>query len=277
MNCLERALPKRGKISKGACSMINFIMLPFIMAFNAQTQSPATGFLQRKVVLNEREYCYQVFIPKNYSAQQKWPMLLFLHGAGERGNDCNAHTLVGLGKIVRQQSATFPFIVVMPQCRRGQVWHGEMEQQALQALEQTVVEFNGDRNRIYLTGLSMGGYGAFYFAANHPEKFAALVAICGGVVPPRTFPFPPQAAAQIPQDQPYETIARKIRKTPVWIFHGSADRTIPVTESRNMAAALRALGGNVKYTEYEGVEHNSWDRAYAEKELFPWLLGQKLK
>lgn len=257
--------------------MVYFMLLPLLLAFNPLLQSTPTGFIQRKVVLRENEYCYQVFVPKNFNAKQKWPVLLFLHGAGERGSDCSAQTEVGLGRAIRQQMDTFPFVVVMPQCRWRNVWHGEMEQQALQALEQTLVEFNGDRKRIYLTGLSMGGYGAFYFAANHPQKFAALVTICGGVVPPRTFPFPPEAAAQIPKEKPYETIARKIGKTPAWIFHGSADRTIPVTESRNMAEALRARGNNVKYTEYEGVEHNSWDRAYAEKELFPWLLAQELK
>ena len=257
--------------------MLTLLLFPFIAAIASPHSSPTTGFIQRHVTLAKNEYCYQVFVPKNFSAQKKWPVILFLHGAGERGDDCNAPTEIGLGPVLRKQSASFPSIVVMPQCRSREIWFGEMEQYALQALDQTIVEFNGDRERVYLTGLSMGGYGTYYLAAHHPKKFAALMPICGGVVPPRNFPFPPHVAEQVPRDKPYETIAKKIGKTPVWIFHGEADPTIPVSESRSMAAALRGLGGVVKYTEYAGVEHNSWDRAYAEPEWLNWLLAQRLK
>ncbi|MEK7728184.1 MAG: alpha/beta hydrolase-fold protein, partial [candidate division KSB1 bacterium] len=177
--------------------MLALIFLPFMTALFS---SPATGFLQRQVTLHNNEYCYQIFVPKNFTPKQKWPVLLFLHGAGERGSDCSAQTEIGLGPLLAQQRDTFPAIVVMPQCRPREVWFGEMEQYALLALEQTLAEFNGDRSRVYLTGLSMGGYGTFYLAARNPNKFAALLPICGGVVPPRTFPFPPHVAAQIPQD-----------------------------------------------------------------------------
>ncbi len=256
--------------------MIHLLML-LVTAFTVPAPSTETGFLQRKVTLGNNEYCYQVFVPKRYAPKQEWPVLLFLHGAGERGNDCAMQTGTGLGPALRRQMETFPGLVVLPQCHWGEVWFADMEQQALQALEQTIAEFHGDRSRVYLTGLSMGGYGTFYIASRNPGKFAALVPICGGVVPPRTFPFPPHVIAQVPKDKPYDTIAQKIGKTPVWIFHGSADRTIPVTESRNMVAALRALSGNVKYTEYEGVAHNSWDRAYAEEDLWRWLFAQRLR
>lgn len=256
--------------------MLAFFMLPVMATCASFFFPPATGFLQRKVTLNRNEYCYQVFLPKNFTPKQKWPVILFLHGAGERGEDCEAQTEVGLGALLQQQRETFPCIVVLPQCRTREVWFGAMEQYALQALEQSLAEFNGDRTRVYLTGLSMGGYGTFYFAARNPNKFAALMPICGGVVPPPRFPFPPKAQEQLPREKPYETIAKQIGKTPVWAFHGDADPTIPASESRSMAAALRALGGNVKYTEYQGVEHNSWDRAYAEKEWLPWMLAQKL-
>jgi len=257
--------------------MLPFMIMFIMMALLSPQSSIATSFLQRKATIAKKEYCYQVFVPKNFTPKQKWPVLLFLHGAGERGGDCSAQTEVGLGPLLQQQRNTFPGIVVLPQCRPREVWLGEMERYALQALEQTVVEFNGDRSRLYLTGLSMGGYGTFYIAARNPNKFAALMPICGGVVPPPTFPFPQHVAQHVPHDKPYETIAKQLGKTPVWIFHGDADRTIPVTESRNMAAALRALGGNVKYTEYAGVGHNSWDRAYAEKDWLPWMLAQRLR
>jgi predicted peptidase len=234
-----------------------------------------TGFLNRTITVNGTQYCYQVYIPADYTPKKKWPVILFLHGAGERGEDCELQTRVGIGPAIRRDTTSFPCLVVLPQCRRGLVWAGEMEAQALQALEQTIKEFNGDRQRVYLTGLSMGGYGTWYFAARHPGKFAAIAPICGGVVPPARFPFPPDAAAQIPAEKPYETIAAKIGKTPVWIFHGDADLSIPVGESRRMHAALQASGGNVKYTEYPGVGHNSWDQAYAEPGLLSWLLAQR--
>ncbi|MDZ7289286.1 MAG: alpha/beta hydrolase-fold protein [candidate division KSB1 bacterium] len=237
---------------------------------------PTTGFLNRTVTVDTTTYRYQVYLPANFTSRKKWPIILFLHGAGERGDDGLLQTQVGIGAAIRQHAERFPCLVVFPQCRPNKVWAGEMETQALAALDQTVKEFNGDPEQIYLTGLSMGGYGTWQFAARHPGKFAALVPICGGVIPPADFPFPPEAAAQIPADKPYETIAAKIGKTPVWIFHGDADQAIPVSESRQMNEALQVLGGNVKYTEYPGIGHNSWDKAYAEPELMTWLLSQKL-
>jgi predicted peptidase len=257
----------------------NFFLLLLVITCteSACARKIATGFLKRSVTIGTTTYCYQVYIPADYTPKKKWPVILFLHGAGERGEDCELQTHAGIGPAIRRDTTTFPCLVVLPQCRHGAVWAGEMETQALQALEQTIKEFNGDRQHVYLTGLSMGGYGAWYFAARHPGKFSAIAPVCGGVVPPARFPFPPEAAAQIPTEKPYETIARKIGKTPVWIFHGDADQSIPVTESRQMHEALQALGGTVKYTEYPGVGHNSWDKAYGEAKFVSWLLSQRLK
>lgn len=239
-------------------------------------QEMKTGFLKREIKIKSQSYCYQIFVPQKFSAAQKWPVILFLHGAGERGADCEHQTQVGLAPAIRKQIETFPAVVVFPQCRRDSVWIGDMEELALKALDTTVKEFNGDLSRIYLTGISMGGYGTWYLAAHYPQKFAALAPVCGGIIPPPGRLFPRNALALIPKDKPYETIAQKIDKTPVWLFHGDADASVPVSESRKMNAALQALGGNVKYTEYPGVQHNSWDNAYAEPELFSWLLAQRL-
>ena len=147
-----------------------------------------------------------------------------------------------------------------------------MEALALKALEQTMKEFNGDPARVYLTGLSMGGYGTWYVASRHPGMFAAIAPICGGIRTPATIAIPPVSTA----DEPYTDVARRIGKTSVWVFHGSADRTISVEESRNIVRALKASGGNVRYTEYEGVGHNAWDPAYSDPEFFPWLLSYRL-
>lgn len=116
----------------------------------------------------------------------------------------------------------------------------------------------------------MGGYGTWAIAAKTPARFAAIAPICGGVREPRRGANQPAAEAD-----PYSPAAAKIGKTPVWIFHGGDDKTVPVTESREMNRALKAAGADPKYTEYEGVGHNSWDRAYGEPEFMPWLLAQK--
>jgi predicted peptidase len=167
----------------------------------------------------------------------------------------------------------------MPQCLAGtHLWTEDaMEAQALAALDRTIKEFNGDRERVYLTGLSMGGYATWDLAAKYPGKFAAYVPICGGI---RGLKDHPEIAGALGRDakvtDPYAETAQRIGKTPVWIFHGDADDSVPVEESRKMAEALKATGANYKYTEYAGIGHNSWEKAYAEPELVPWLLSQKL-
>lgn len=234
-------------------------------------------FQSRRITSGATEYQYRVFAPKGWSKKKKkWPVLFFLHGAGERGDDNLAQTRVGIGPAILRQSETFPFVVVLPQCPRNRWWtEPDMQAMALNALDQTAKEFNGDTNRTCLTGLSMGGYGSWLMAANNPKRFAALAIVCGGVRPPPRLNLPEAALPPDLTDDLYGAVAAKVGKTPVWVFHGSADPAVPVTESRNMVAALKAAGGNVRYNEYEGVGHNSWDKAYAEAELFPWLFSQR--
>jgi len=113
-------------------------------------------------------------------------------------------------------------------------------------------------------------------ASNNPSHFAALAVVCGGVVPPRGITLPNELTPPENGD-PYGAVASKVRKIPVWVFHGNADTAVPVSESRKMVDAIKAAGGNVRYNEYDGVGHNSWDKAYAETELFPWLLTHRVK
>jgi predicted peptidase len=237
-----------------------------------------TGFLNRSVVIAGQVYRYEVFVPGNFDPHQKWPVLLFLHGIGERGDDGVLESDVGIAHAIRQNASNFPFIVVMPQCRKDRHWiDSDMQAQVLGAVERSIKEFNGDRSRLYLTGLSMGGYGTWEMAARYPGKFAAFVPICGGIHGP---PGKPEVSVGVAKDaqisDPYAETARRVGSTPVWIFHGGADPVVPVEESRQMAQALQAAKGNVRYTEYPGVGHNAWDKAYGEPDLVPWLLAQRL-
>ena len=237
-----------------------------------------TGFLDREVEVNRATYRYQVFVPPTFDPHKKWPVILFLHGVGSRGDDGFRQTDIGLPHAIRRQVSRFPFIVVMPQCRKNTKWiDPTMQAEALAALDNSIREFHGDRDRVYLTGLSMGGYGVWDMTAQHPGIFAAYVPISGGIYGP---PKVPEARVNLAADpnvrDPYAETAKRIGTTPIWIFHGSDDGTVPVEESRKMAQALKAANANFRYTEYAGVGHDAWDRAYAEPELVPWLLAQTL-
>jgi predicted peptidase len=240
-----------------------------------------TGFLDREIILGSIRYRYQVYVPVNYVRGKPLPVILFLHGVGEGGEDGLLPTQVGLGSAIRQARQRFPFIVVFPQARRDQLWAGEMATLALKTLDQVVKEFNGDPQRLYVTGISMGGHGTWYVAAKAPGKFAAIVPICGFVnvkqpdlpAERKTFALKDNPFAKSPD--PYVAAASQISKVPTWIFHGDADPVISPDESRRMFQTLKASGFDVKYTEYDGVAHDAWDRAYAEPDLVPWLLSHR--
>lgn len=254
-----------------------FALLLILCAVSA-TARVQTGFLDRTVSISGRSYRYQVYIPADFRSKKSWPVMLFLHGAGERGSDGLLQTDVGLPHAIRQNASRFPFVVVIPQCNQDKTWgEPEMRAQALAALDASISEFHGDRNHIYLTGLSMGGFGTWEIAAANPGRFAALVPICSGVRPLKDWPeLKVKVSDASKAADPYAEVARRIGHTPVWMFHGDADQSVPVEESRHMAEALKAANAEFKYTEYPGVNHNSWDKAYAEPELLPWLLAHKL-
>jgi predicted peptidase len=245
------------------------------LTLHAAAGPQQTGFLNRKVAVEGTEYRYVVYVPPDWSADRTWPVVLFLHGAGERGDDGLIQSEVGLGGAIRRHVDRFPAVVVMPQCRKNLWWtEPSMRAQALAALEAAFNEFHGDPARVYLTGLSMGGYGTWAIAAASPGKFAAIAPVCGGV---RRRARPGEAQPEETAADPYADTAKKIGATPVWVFHGGADPTVPVAESRKMVDALKTAGNEARYTEYEGVGHNSWDKAYNEPEFASWLFGQRLK
>jgi predicted peptidase len=247
--------------------MVRFILLSLLVGgiFNfispGQARGQKSGLLSRDMKVGDKSYGYQIYMPEKLAGKENLPVILFLHGIGQRGSGgfVKGAALI----LIRQYLEKLPAIVVLPQCERGRYWSDpEMEAMVMGSLNESVKEFKADRQRLYMIGVSMGGYGAWHMAAEHRHTFAAFVAICGGS-PLRT------------ADR-FESIARRVGQTPVWVFHGAEDRIVPVSESREMVAALKELKGNVRYSEYEGVGHNVWLNAMKEPELLPWLLSKRL-
>jgi predicted peptidase len=236
-------------------------------------QEIQTGFLDGVVTVAQQDYRYQVYVPRAYDPGQRWPVILFLHGAGERGGDGVLQTVVGLGDAVRRDPARFPALVVFPQAPADALWTGAPAEAAMAALEAVMVRYATDPDRVYLTGISMGGNGAWYLAYRHPDRFAAVAPICGWV---ESHPHFSRGQVVPGQDgEPFQALAQRLAGVPIWIFHGDADTAVPVEQSRRAAAALEAAGADVRYTELPGVGHNSWDPAYQSSELSHWLFQQR--
>ncbi len=234
-----------------------------------------TGFLDRTVTVEGTTYHYQVYVPFSYADSAPWPVILFLHGAGERGKDGLAQTQVGLGAALRQHPERYPAIVVMPQLTPDSLWVGLPARMAMAALDKTLKEFKTDPDRVYLTGLSMGGNGSWYLAYRHASRFAAVVPVCGWIAPFAERLGKVESVVPPEDGDPYEAMARRLVKTPVWIFHGEEDPVVPVEDSRKVAAALTAAGAPVQFSEVPGIGHNSWDPAYGSKKFAEWLFKQR--
>src|SRR6266536_461477 len=257
-----------------ASRTFTFALLPILCAVCASARIE-TGFLDRTVSVSGSSYRYQIYVPADFRSKKSWPVILFLHGAGERGSDGLLQTDVGIGHAIRLDASRFPFIVVLPQCGKDKIWgEPDMQALALAALDASIKEFHGDRKHVYLTGLSMGGFGTWELAAPNPVRFAAIVPICSGVQPQKDWPQLRVTLIDDPRiSDPFAEVARRIGSIPEWMFHSEADQAGPVEHSRHMAEALKAAGADFKYTEYPAVNHNSWDKGYAEPDLVPWLLA----
>ena len=248
------------------------ILLP-LLAMALQGQRVETGFLDRTITVAGRSYRYEVYVPADYQSKPSWPAILFLHGAGERGDDGLLQTNVGLAPAIRKNPSRYPAIVIMPQVPRDSQWVGAPADMAVAALQQTMKEFKIDPKRVYLTGLSMGGHGTWYVAYRNPDLFAAVVPICGWV---REIGFFKGSVPVVPGDSAavMTNLVQRLGKTPIWIFHGEVDQVVNVNGSREPAAALKAAGADVRYSELLGLDHNSWDAAYGSDEFTRWLFAQ---
>ncbi|MBN2279542.1 MAG: prolyl oligopeptidase family serine peptidase [Candidatus Marinimicrobia bacterium] len=219
---------------------------------NFEVRSGQNPAVFKKTLKKEIMVNYLIHLPENYKKDgQSFPMLVFLHGAGERGNDIEKVKAWGPPKIA-ENDKSFPYVLVSPQCPEGDWWSNPSQLENLYVLITAVMEnYNVDKSKVYLTGLSMGGYGTWALAIQHPELFAAIAPICGGGQPRMT---------------------RNLVDIPTWVFHGAKDTVVPINESENMVNALKKFGGNVKFTVFPEATHNSWTQAYNETDLLTWFL-----
>ena len=202
----------------------------------------------------QAEINYLMFLPKDYANTGKpSPMIVFLHGSGERGSDLEKVKAWGPPAIV-EKNPDFPFIVLSPQCPEGQWWNIFLLKGMI---DDVLAKYNVDKSRVYLTGLSMGGFGAWELAMTFPDYFAAVAPICGGGNP---------------------ILVSKLKNTPVWVFHGKKDESVPEQQSAIMVEALKKIGANVEYTVLpEGSHSDAWIYAYDKAGLFDWFLKHQKK
>lgn len=198
---------------------------------------------------------YLLSLPEGYESSDKpWPLILFLHGAGESGQDLSKVKTHGPPKLIAR-GKDFPFIVVSPQSQ-GMGWNVE----GLNGLlDEVMSKYRVDKDRVYLTGMSMGGGGTWSLAAAHPERFAAIAPICGAMRSP----------------DGGKSMAAKIKDLPIWVFHGAKDTTVPIARSEEMVKSLKDLGADVKFTVYPDAGHDSWTETYNNPELYTWFLDHK--
>lgn len=253
--------------------------VPFFLAVIA-VANMTSGFSAEDVVdrFEAREYktpsdgrlLYRILLPKDYDKSASYPLVLFFHGAGERGADNRKQLVHGMSDFASNEAQKkYPCFVVAPQCPENSKWvdvswsdeqHSMPEKPAdpmrlsLELIDALVNEYSIDKRRIYVTGLSMGGFGTWDALMRRPKFFAAAIPICGGGDPVQ---------------------AKRIAHVPQWIFHGDMDTAVKPSRSREMVAALKAAGGSPRYTEYPKTGHDSWTATYANREVHDWLFAQK--
>ena len=254
-----------------------------LIALEQETKSPvndAIPFLEARAMrytggeYKDEVFNYQVLRPIKIEEGKKYPIVIFLHGAGERGDDNRAQLKYFPTMMAKPEyREKYPCFLIAPQCRAGKSWAGfgrrrgatgnaltepaDQLKVVMQILDNSLKMYPVDTSRIYLTGLSMGGYGSWDWAIREPDRFAAIVPICGGGD---------------------ETKADRLIRTPIWAFHGDKDDVVPPAASRTMIAAIKEAGGEPKYTELSGVGHDSWTPAYNDpKGVVPWMFEQKKK
>lgn len=227
-------------------------------------QRPARGMVFDAFTHDGVTYPYVLYVPRAYSPQTKWPLIVFLHGSGESGRDGQKQAIQGLGSNVLWNADRWPCLILMPQKPdHGKLWPN-YEGMVMGVLAEVLERYSVDRDRVSLTGMSQGGHGTFWFGAKHPDVWSALAPVCGFVDSNRA-------------TDDTDALATGMKGLPIWAFHGDADDVVPVGQTQKVIDALRRAGAapEPRFTVYPGVNHNAWDRAYAEPELPTFLLRSR--
>jgi predicted peptidase len=246
---------------------IGFSLLLISPTLSAAEKLPLEKLIFKDV--NGKTIPYRLMKPENYDPKKQYPLVIFLHGAGERGTDNEKQLVHGVPQFASPENRSkYPCFLIAPQCPENEKWvdcdwsadthtqpknPSESARLTLTLIDQLMKDFPIDPKRVYLTGLSMGGYGTWDLLARKPDLFAAGVIICGGAD---------------------EATSEKIKHIPVWVFHGAKDTAVKPFRSWNMVKALEKVGGKPKMTEYKDVGHDSWNPAYRDPEMFKWLFAQ---
>jgi predicted peptidase len=258
---------------KGTVAVLTVgVLLAVPLGARAEPKEGSLDLLEKKVYADAggRKLPYRLLKPMAVDGTKKYPLVVFLHGAGERGDDDEKQLVHGVPEFLKKENREqYPCFLAAPQCPEGQKWvdvdwgadanpqpkePSEPMRLVLELVDSLQKDYPIDAKRIYITGLSMGGFGTWDAIARKPEQFAAAVPICGGGD---------------------EATASKIAKIPIWVFHGGKDNVVKPSRSRNMIEALKKAGGEPKYTEYPDEGHASWVPAYKDAEMMKWLFAQR--
>jgi predicted peptidase len=216
-----------------------------------ETPGPAQDGEVFEKVTEGGSYRYLLYLPEGYGKEERlWPTIVFLHGIGNRGDDLDKVKTSGIPKVV-ERDKRFDFVLFAPQCPKGEWWSSDL---LIKLVDEAATKYSVDTNRIYLTGLSMGGFGTWSLGCAYPERFAAIAPICGGGEPDK---------------------ACRLKDVPVWAFHGAKDEKVPLVKSQEMVEAVKACGGGAKLTVYPEAEHDSWTQTYDNPELYDWFLSHR--
>jgi predicted peptidase len=236
--------------------ILSILMTIISIQFNLLPQDGISRMGHKSLIKKatiDLNFNYLLYLPDDYDSSKKFPLVVFLHGAGERGNKLELVKRHGPPKLI-QEGSKFPFILVAPQCPEGRRWtHFLLELSLL--IDDIQSNYSVDENRIYLTGLSMGGQGTWALAIYNPDKFAAIAPICGWT---DTFE------------------ACKLKELPIWVFHGEKDKVVTLDNSEKMVEAIKSCGSTkIKFTIYPEIGHDSWTETYNNPEFYEWLLSNK--
>ncbi|NLF39325.1 prolyl oligopeptidase family serine peptidase [bacterium] len=232
--------------------LVTLLAFPLVFAACSSHQPVATpgqyACAFDKTITKNVKCNYLLYLPGAYGTRttQEWPLMVFLHGSGERGGSIDKVKKQGPPKLIAE-GRQYPYIVLSPQCPSGEWWSADL---LMPLIDEIIATYRVDTNRIYLTGLSMGGFGAWRLAGEYPWKWAAVVPICGGGNP---------------------NDAWRMRRLPFWVFHGAQDNVVPIAESQTMVDALKKRGADVQFTIYPDAKHDAWTATYTNDALYAWL------